>query len=974
MPNSDRSFTRYFYCLLNARWAPPPRSVGSHAPPTKSLQPKENYMSEEVFDLNDYIKHTPRFAARLVQSVIKPVTTQDVDPAPMQKLDALIAIRESSEFDYGLFEGMIAQVLQPISAQYPELEALMEHGSRILRTDADGTELRSHLGAEALYGDDGSSNKPTAWAINIGRCRVIYALASAGKTDSTGLENSWVNVLAEEIRTNIPTHLYTGPFSRLVRNRDVSAPLVVALRVTGTRVHCLESREGFLVNNDSGSMLWHAFVASAHSEWVSTLTRLQTGFIFHTKQGKWAQGGPIPVIGYKRVTETQGGPSLVAPDETQRALVRTIIEAAASGLSEDEALKKISNAGARSRKPRGKGVEQPLLADLGDFRSAVRRVWQHLPTYLSGEYVSHRANTVPGLVECLGVPVQRDRQGDNGYFQFRIPFGIPEGGWCDEETLKLAIKRRLGKRQKEGGKGNPLEFIKPLTGLGSYIIDGYEYRLMGDDTTYQVRRRPHQPTDSGVFKGFAQYESDLVGRFTIVGLHNTVASLLRSLVLEVNSDLICAHQVEPKPAELEDLLNRAEEASRVATRMREFAGSATDIEEQDAYRAQASEQLGLARSLHQQHKELLSTQDRQVAFADTSQILAAAELLDRSSGGEPPALRRALRRVIGNMRIDTAINEPLAQVSLTAIVRTDFGAITLGPVTRSILNTAGTKRVKPSPGKESERNIRLAHDLLMSDPKSSVRDVLNLQGRAERRRLSSVLQSLLPNPQAASALLDCPIPEVQRVVLNEVFTEYGYSRLALPDDLDPLWVQEIAAIYLQPTWDWNKKSWASGDATWARRIISWVHRYYGDENGVSVSLARDQLGVSEPQMYSLLCSDVRRYRTILRSRLTPIEYVQNYKKYTTSKEPRRLRLMLCPHCGTRELPHILRVPELPDGFLCSTCRRPPSSKIVFPPQYLQPWVGPNQGKRKIKTPQQDKEKSPAGTQLFAFRIPPRQTH
>jgi len=931
-------------------------------------------MSEEVFDLNEYIKHTPRFAARLAQTVIKPADTQDIDLLPVQKLDALIAIRESSEFDYGLFEGMIAQVLQPICAQYPELDALMAHGSRILRADADGADLRRHLGAEPLYGDDGSSNKPTAWAINIGRCRVIYALASAGKTDSTGLENSWVNVLAQEIRTSIPTHLYTGPFSRLVRNRDVSAPLNVSLRVTGTRVHCLESRDGFLVNNDSGSMLWHGLVASAHSEWVSTLTRLQTGFIFHTKQGKWAQGGPLPVIGYKRIQGTLNGPSLVVPDETQRALVRTIIEAAASGMTEKEALKKISDAGARSRLPRGKGVAQPLLAELGDYKKAVRAVWQHLPTYLSGEYVSHRANTVPGLIECLGVPVQRDNQGDNGYFQFRIPFGIPEGGWHNEETIKLAIKKRLGKRQKEGGKGNHLELIKPLAGLGSWIVDGYEYRLMSDDKTYTVRRRAHEVTNTGIFKGFGYFAGELIGRFTIVGLHQAVASLLRDLVLEVTSDLVCAHRVEPKPAELADLLNRAQEANLIATRMREFAASTSDIEEQNEYRAQASVHLGLARSLQQQHNELLSIQDRQVAFADTSQILAAAELLERSSGGEPPALRRALRRVIGTLQIDTAINQPIATVTLTAMVRTDFGAITLGPVTRPILNTAGTKRVKPSPDTQSERNIRLAYDLLTTLPDTPNRETLQLHGRAERRRLYAVLQSLLPNPQAASALLDCPIPEVQRVVLNEIFIKFGYSRLALPDDLDPLWVQEIAAIYLQPTWDWNKKSWASGDATWARRIISWVHRYYGDENGVSVSLARDQLGVSEPQMYSLLSSDVRRYRTILRSRLTPIEYVQNYKKYTTSKEPRRLRLMLCPHCGTRELPHILRVPELPDGFLCSTCRRPPSSKIVFPPQYLQPWVGPNQGTRKIKTPQQDKEKSPAGTQLFAFRIPPRQTH
>lgn len=928
-------------------------------------------MSEEVFELDDFIKNGVRFATRKVQTRINTSDEEVTQPPCEQGLEALAAIRESSEFDYGLFEGMVTQVLHPMLPKYPELEALIQHGARVLKTGADGDQLRRHLGAEALYGNDSSSNKPTAWAINLGRCRIIYALASAGKTDASGLENSWVNVLAEEIRSNAPANLHTGPFSRLVRNKDVSAPLLVALRRSGTRVHCLESPEGFLVNNESGSMLWGGLVASAHSEWVATLHRLQTGSVFHSKNGRWPRGGPLPVIGYKREQEKNKGASRVVPDESQRALVRTIIETAASGISEEDALLEISKAGGLSRRPQGNNIEQPSLEDLNDYKSAVRHIWQHLPTYLSGEYVSQQANTLPGLVDCLGVPVHRDNHEDNGYFQFRIPFGIPEGGWHDEDLIKLAIKQRLSQRQKVGGKASPFELIKPLTGLGSFIVNGYEYRLMGDDSTYQVRRRPHVSTPSNVSKGFPQYEGELVGRFTIVKLHRTVASLLRDLVLEVKSDVVCAHKVEVKPAYLDDLLNRAHEAEQIASRMRSFAGAATDPEEQDAYRAQATEQIGLAKSLKQQHKELVTVQDRQVTFADTSKILAIAELLDQSDGGEPPSLRKALYQVISDLQIDTEINEPIAQISLSAIVRTDFGAITLGPVTRPILNTAGTKRVKPNPEEESERNIRLAYNLLMTNPDTSVREMLEIQGRAERRRLSDVLRSLLPNPQAASALLDCPIPEVQRVVLNELFFKYGYSPLPLPDDLDPLWVQEIAAIYLQPSWDWNKKSWASGDATWARKLVSWVHRYYGDENGVEINVAREQMNLNAAQLYSLISKEVYRYKTVFRSRTAPIEYVTKYAKHARSKEPRRLRIVLCPHCGTRELPHILRVPELPEGFLCSKCCRSPNSNIIFPTQYLQPWVGPNQGKRKMKTAEQDKKKTTVGTQLLPFHIPPK---
>jgi hypothetical protein len=927
-------------------------------------------MLEEEFDLDNFTRHGRRFASR--KKLSSEISTEDQTGAPFRKftLEAFIPIRESSEFDYGMFDGMIEQILLPICAQYPELLELMNYGSKVLRVDAEGAELRKRLGAEPLFGDDRNTSRPTAWAVNVGRCRVVYALTSAGKTDSSGLENAWINILSNEIREHAPTHLHTGPFSRLVRNKDVSAQLKIALRVTGTLVHCLESREGFQVDGTNGPMIWDLLVNSAHSEWVATLTRLQTGTIFHLRQGKWPRGGPLPVVGYNRVTELQGGASLVVPDENQREMVRTIIETAASGMSEEAAVKAMSNAGVRSRKPRGRGVLQPLIGELGDPKAAARGVWQHLPTYLSGQYVFRQNNTVPGCTEVLGVHVERENQDDPGHFQFRVPFGIPEGGWHDEETIKLAIRKRLSHRPKEGGKAETKERIKPLTGLGSYIAGGYEYRLMGDDTTYQLRRRLHQPTDSGVFKGFATYDGELVGRFTIAGLHQTVASLLRDLVLEVEDDLVCTHEAEPKPEEIADLLNQANEANQVAARMREFAASTGNPEEQSAYREQASEHYGRGASLMQQHRELLARKDRQAEFADTRQILAAAELLDRSTGGESPTLRNALRRAVGSLRIDAVNSEPVAEVTLTASVRTDIGSVTLGPVKRSILNTAGTKRVKPNPDTVSERNIRLAHDLLLDAHDGPIRDLVKFHNRQEHRRLLKVMQGLLPNPLAASALLDCPIPAVQRIVLNEVFSDYGYAPVPLPDDLDPLWIQEIAAIYLQPKWNWKQRSWASGDATWARRLVSWMHRYHGDEVGVPLTIACDQMGLGDYQIYSLLNAAEGNYKGSSISNSTPIEYSVLYRKRVRLEEPRRIRIVECPHCGTRELPYILRVPELPDGMLCSTCRRPPNSKIVYPEQYLLPWVGPSQGKRKVRTAEQVEKGAPAGTQLLTFRIPP----
>lgn len=80
----------------------------------------------------------------------------------------------------------------------------------------------------------------------------------------------------------------------------------------------------------------------------------------------------------------QGGASFVVSDEIQREMVRAIIETAAPGMSGEEAIKNMSDAGVRSRKPRGRGASQPVFVELGDRKSATMIVWQHLPTYSFG--------------------------------------------------------------------------------------------------------------------------------------------------------------------------------------------------------------------------------------------------------------------------------------------------------------------------------------------------------------------------------------------------------------------------------------------------------------------------------------------------------------------------------------------------------------------------------------------------------------
>jgi hypothetical protein len=89
------------------------------------------------------------------------------------------------------------------------------------------------------------------------------------------------------------------------------------------------------------------------------------------------------------------------------------------------------------------------------------------------------------------------------------------------------------------------------------------------------------------------------------------------------------------------------------------------------------------------------------------------------------------------------------------------------------------------------------------------------------------------------------------------------------------------------------------------------------------------------------------------------------------EEVRRVRLPWCDHCKKSVLPHILQVPEVPQGWLCTECRRPPGSTIIYPLEYLKPWVGSKQGRHKTQSDEERTANTPVGTRLKPFVAPPR---
>jgi hypothetical protein len=211
--------------------------------------------------------------------------------------------------------------------------------------------------------------------------------------------------------------------------------------------------------------------------------------------------------------------------------------------------------------------------------------------------------------------------------------------------------------------------------------------------------------------------------------------------------------------------------------------------------------------------------------------------------------------------------------------------------------------------------------------------------------------------------LDCPIPAVRAVVLAS-----NVPGLQPSHDLDPDLVTELNAIYHDTDFPSRSKSWASRDLTPQRVLLGWMHRYANAEHGVRLDELKAITGIDEPRLYSMLAQDPSSYSSTRAGDHVLLEPTRPWPKRQPLAEGRRVRLPKCPHCDLPTLLQPLRVPELPDGVLCTTCRRAPSTRFVYPPEYLQPWVGPLQGNRTTRT---NDSRDPVGTLRKDFRIPPR---
>lgn len=860
------------------------------------------------------------------------------------------AARESPEYGHLLMVKMIEQTLAPYE-HLPGVQRALALGVTPLLDNEEGRQVRAELGAQLLYG----THRPRKWfgvRFTIDGMVFQYGLTSGAKSVSLDGDNDWVDSLVDLVDQYAPAELCLGPASRLARLKRYFTVLEHSLRQTRTLVRTSEVPSGMDLNDVGGRAQWDALAAAAEWDYTATVTRLLTGVVFELKRNGYPRSELGLPPGYVKPNKEGTDQHQVRPtdDPSVRDVVRRFIELAASTATPTEIAAELGKLGLETRSPSLRKQCGPLLAhEVKNPERLVQTLFEHLPVYLDGQYRFQHEVSLPNLEEIHGFAVRRVHRGDSGYIDTTLAFGLPPGGWHDEETIKAAIDRRLtGDTQTSTVRQSQ----KPLAGLVRYDLGRHEYALLANETTsYELRRRPIPTDGDGSRPTFGADDGHLIGRFKALTVHRALAGMLRQLADGVPSRESCPRRPPADPAEADGLRKQAQSLQEEARRARALAVKATTNEQSDEYATLAEDAEARLQQVLRQVRSL--TAERRPLpghVMDANQIAALVVVLEQLRGAADWSVVRQVRSVFQQVRIlDADPGVPLATLEATVSLRTHGGSTTIGPLRAPIQNrrVAGVRGSDNRRAGFQERNRHLAVALWLEgagkDERRALCEQESFSPRSFVRRMETVLHPLV-QPHVASALIDCPLVEVRRAAIQP-FLDHG-----LPIDLDPALITEVQNIYRPRGFTWTK-GWCPGGMARQRAILAFIDHYAPDpELGLPLETVRRTFDVHETVLYRMLHSGRSPYGRSVESPAPWYATLESHRsKDGDGPAQTFVRVRQCPHCGRRSLLQPLRVPEVPGHLLCTEpgCRRSLLVDLPFADGFFEPWDGPQTGARRL---------------------------
>lgn len=886
----------------------------------------------------------------------------------------------------------------------PGAETIKALATDLVRPGPEGDRLRSDLNAHTMMDLATSRRNAVAYLIVVdsedGKTRVGWLLSvfSAAKaqykteTDEHGnvkvsLDNSFTQVVINLVTKHNVRSLHVGPFHRLVRDSEIGAQLGGALKSAGAIVYY----DGGVIK--PGSMDWQVQCLVAEQQYKAVVKGMSMGTYAKLMKGAWSKSeGQLPAVGYKFRSATD---ATVVPDETKRELIADLIRWAADPtLTWSEIARRLHEEhGHASEVHKTRQGEHVTIKDARGPETAVKNLLAvGLPLWLTGKY--RYVSRKPRILEVDELPdaiakkmVQR---GANDYMLVQeLDFHHEELSepWGDPDTIKKGIRRLAGLSnwtrtkvrenfidpaefdaiagdveitgRKPTGRAAAATSHKPLAGLAEWADAEWQYAISARTHSYYgyVRRPIADATlPNGNRAGWRDRDLDILGTMLPEEIHKALAEAIVHAIDEAGVRVDrsptrrkAAAKVKSDPAALQALQDKVTELSKkvAAGEMRQQIAEEDGLvetlksvmRELEPLRSElrnVTEQLAIAQAAAQEARTFDTD-----AHAELGSLAAALAALAKTKKDAPGELGTILHNFLHDLRFHMSDDGLFVHFTVRVKVATSDGFVFLGPITGRVANHRRQTRVHRR-HVMFERMFKLGEDFDTAARAAGYTDTMQA-----KRGLHDYLTQLglVTTKGLRSAILDCPIPVVRQILWAEHVARTEGSVFKVPDGVDKTYAEHIRSVYTSDR-DWAL-SWMVDNPGRARHAvdmvlaaadldegIEWDTVWQGCGKGLNAGgvrylkeeLVRGKGATSDgPDRFRIVYAPVIEARFSIQSR----------------SRDKKVRARKCPFCDKRTLTHVVRVPEVLGGMLCTECRRSPHTPaVVFPQDYLRMWVGP----------------------------------
>lgn len=878
---------------------------------------------------------------------------------------------EASEFEKMANHTLLSGAVKNLEG----VEQIRAVAKEIVGSDSRAQELREKFGAETLY----DNRLVIGYKIIIGEVIYLLCVYSAAKVNIRvndniiNMDNAFTLAVARLVNQYNIKHLYIGRFDRLVRHQTAMSELITALSFNKTKVYA----EGAIYDMgvDSGKDSFRIQGLVGEKTYLSAVSNLTNGWYELVEDGQWPKAeSHLPAIGYKFRGDND---RVVVPDTTKIDLVRDIIEwAADETLTDYDIAVKLAEKWqykSEIKASRGEHPEGILITELRYPQTAVRNLLRRgLPLWSTGSY-SYKAAVPYHIDEGKINSRSKHRVEELDAYTRQVSWDIdfhhellPEGRWVENEKIGKAMKRITDRTEKKARGRQASRHIerKPMSGIVEWVDGETQYHLSARNSrNYKLISRPacQARDDEGRSMGWTDEErANIIAVINPKELHEALADTIVEAIDSkgVSWNRLVAFTSTANSAASADVA-RIDELSRMAEAVQaEIEDAELDIKmakEIEAYET-AKERMKVAEAKRREHAALISRiaqarasvndmKDLRVnAHANVSDLVAALAALRKTENQAPAELNLTLRHILCDTRMEKSDDNLKVKVTTNVRVTSDDGVVILGPITATVKNAQQELKASRS---ELILALVLRDGKTMAEVGAEIEFTdLDYVKHLAMDQLKST--GVVPSKGLRSALIDCPIADVKRVVWAEIEARSTGKAFRVPAGIDSSYAAHVRSTYVDPDLLWTL-SWASDNPERARNAVELVSRSEDPEVGVLWNgfIEAVSAGITHPSSIRYLNEELvlgkglNNDKTSKGNRVAYEPIVERLGEWHRHNKTRSVRLRQCPNCNERTLTHIIRVPEVSGGLLCTSCRKAPSlPTVTFPEDYLRNWTGP----------------------------------